>query len=57
MTIATLLLFTATGTIALMGLVLLVEGVLLAKERFSKMKSLLPRATLASLVWNRHALR
>ena len=57
MTIATILLFAATGTLALLGFVLLLEGVLLAKTKLLKGKSFLPRAALTSLVWNKQALR
>ena len=57
MNIATLLFLTATGTLALMGFVLLLEGVLLAKRKLAKSKSSLSRAALASLVWNKQVLR
>ena len=57
MNIATLLFLTATGTLALMGFVLLLEGVLLAKRKLAKSRSSLSRAALASLVWNKQVLR
>ena len=57
MNIATILLLTATGTLALMGFVFLLEGALLAKRKLFKSKSFLTRTALASLVWNRQALR
>ena len=67
MTFSAILLFTATGTIALMGVVFLFEAVLLARSKFvereatrpqsSQTNTLLSRAALASLVGNRQALR
>ena len=57
MTIVTILLIAATGTLALMGFVLLLEGALLAKSKLLKNKPVLPRAALASLMWNRRVLR
>ena len=57
MTITTVLFLASTGMLAVMGLVVLLEGVLMATSKIFKVRGVLRPAALASLVFNRHALR
>ena len=57
MTLLAMIVLTATATLAGMGLILLFEGGLLALRKVSKGRSLMPRAALANMIRNRHALR